>query len=49
VWLWLGVAFGHQIAVFLAEHRWAYALLLLGLALGIGAAVLRAVRGEAHR
>jgi membrane-associated protein len=49
VWLWLGVAFGHQIAVFLAEHRWAYALLLLGLALGIGAAVLRTVRGEAHR
>lgn len=48
VWLWLGAAFGHQIAVFLAEHRWAYGLLLLGVAVGIGAAVLRTLRGEAH-
>jgi len=45
VWLWLGAEFGHQIAQFLAGHRWAYALLLLGLAVGVGAALLRAVRG----
>jgi membrane protein DedA with SNARE-associated domain len=48
VWLWLGVEFGRQIAVFLAGHRWAYSLLLLGLAAGVGAALLRAVRGESH-
>jgi membrane protein DedA with SNARE-associated domain len=48
VWLWLGVVFGRQIAVFLAGHRWAYALLLLGLALLVGGAVLRSVRGD-HR
>jgi membrane-associated protein len=46
VWLWLGVEFGHQIAQFLGRHHWAYALLLLGLAVGAGAALLRAVRGE---
>jgi membrane protein DedA with SNARE-associated domain len=49
VWLWLGVVFGRQIAVFLAGHRWAYALLLLGLALVVGAAVLRSVRGDHSR
>jgi membrane protein DedA with SNARE-associated domain len=46
VWLWLGVEFGRQIAIFLGGHRWAYGLLLLGLAVGAGAALLRAVRGE---
>ena len=45
VWLWLGVEFGRQIAIFLGGHRWAYGLLLLGLAVGAGAALLRAVRG----
>jgi membrane protein DedA with SNARE-associated domain len=46
VWLWLGAEFGRQIAQFLAGHRWAYALLLVGLAVGAGAALLRAVRGD---
>ena len=49
VWLWLGAVFGHHIAVFLAEHRWAYALALLGIAALIGAAVLRTVRGAHPR
>jgi membrane protein DedA with SNARE-associated domain len=46
VWLWLGAEFGYQIAAFLGHHRWAYLLLLLGLAVGVGAALLRAVRRE---
>ena len=41
VWLWLGVVFGRQIAVFLAGHRWAYALLLLGVVVIAGSALLR--------
>lgn len=48
VWLWLGVEFGRQIAVFLAGHRWAYSVLLLGLAIGVGAVLFRAIRGESH-
>ena len=46
IWLWLGVVFGRQIAVYLAGHHWAYALLVLGLAVVVGAAVLRTVRGR---
>jgi membrane protein DedA with SNARE-associated domain len=46
VWLWLGVTFGRQIAVFLEAHRWAYALLLLGVVLVVGSWALRAVRGD---
>jgi len=46
IWLWLGVVFGRQIAVYLAGHRWAYALLVLGLAVVVGTAVLRTVRGR---
>ena len=49
VWLWLGVVFGHRIAVFLAGHRWAYALLALGLAVGAGAALARFLRGDHPR
>jgi membrane-associated protein len=49
VWLWLGALFGHQIAGFLSAHRWAYALLLLGVVVLVGAAVLRTVRGEPRR
>jgi membrane protein DedA with SNARE-associated domain len=47
VWLSLGVVFGHRLAVLLATHRWAYAVLPLGLvALVVGSALLRARRGS---
>lgn len=40
VWLWLGVAFGRQVAVFLHAHRWGYGLLGLGLVVIVGGSLL---------
>jgi len=35
-WMWVGVAFGDEVAQFLDDHRWAYALLFIGAALIVG-------------
>lgn len=44
IWLWLGVTFGRQLAHLLTHHHWTYALLLTGVVLFIGLAVLARAR-----
>ena len=39
-WMWVGVAFGDEVARFLDDHRWAYGLLFIGAVLIVGGGVL---------